>query len=159
MQRTVSWLMFGLLCLVWVAVQSQQPDQAVPPRLSAHLEQHEAQAARAHFFADSCFADLREHAKPVTVDLKAAEYYRVDIPATPTALDAFSYVVHVHRLSRLAYLQRDGGYAGVHEVHGPFELWPCLRQALQKTPLPDLAAKQSEPEINLDDSKSAAPPP
>jgi hypothetical protein len=134
MRKLASWLAFGLLVMVWVSSHSHALDRPLTPVATvADKDQDQAlQRVRQAFWVLPCFQGIRDLKVPVpsgVADL-GADHDQVEIPAPLGSHDAFSYTLFIHRADQRAFLLREGGLAGVQELHGPMDLSACLKQAL-----------------------------
>ncbi len=131
MRKLASWLAFGLLVMVWVSSHSHALDRPLAPVATVvDKDQDQAlQRVRQAFWTLPCFQGIRDLKAPVQLVL-GDDHDQVEIPAPLGSHDAFSYTLFIHRANQTAYLLREGGLAGVQELHGPMDLSACVKQAL-----------------------------
>lgn len=131
-KKLATWLMFGLLCLVWLSANSFEFDTAHPSADSTE-QTIEMKAVALQFYALRCFQDLRDTNKSSELPPTLEDFAQIEIPSRVGAHDDFQYEVLVHRREHTAYLLRVGGLAGVQEVHGPIPFDGCIKQAVERT--------------------------
>jgi hypothetical protein len=131
-KKLATWLMFGVLCLVWLTAHSIEPKKA-PPDTGLAKQSMEIKAIALQFYALPCFQDLRDTNIPSELPATLEDYMRVEIPPRSAAHDDFQYEVLLHSQEHTAYLVRAGGFAGVHQVRGPIPLGACIKQAVERS--------------------------
>jgi hypothetical protein len=130
-KKLATWLMFGILCLVWLSAHSIERKTVSSD--TGHAKQSmEMKAVALQFYALPCFQDLRDTDKPSELPSTLEDFMRVEIPPRSAAHDDFRYEVLFHRQEHTAYLARSGGLAGVQQVRGPIPFDACIKQAVER---------------------------